>query len=75
MDWSLVLASQGIEATIDYAGDSSGWGLIVAPHELDKALQSIHLFRLENRRWAWRRQVLSPGLLFDWTSLLWVALL
>jgi rhomboid protease GluP len=75
MDWSLVLASQGIEATIDYAEDTSDWGLIVEEHEMDKALQSIQLYRLENRRWAWRHQVLSPGLLFDWASVLWVVLL
>jgi len=75
MDWSLVLASQDIEAIIDHAEDSSGWGLIIAEQDLGKAIETLQLYLTENRRWGWRRQILRPGLLFDWTSLLWVVLL
>ncbi|HEY5912973.1 MAG TPA: rhomboid family intramembrane serine protease [Verrucomicrobiae bacterium] len=75
MDWSLVLASQQIETTIEYAPDASGWGLMVLPPDAERAVEAIRLYRLENRRWGWRRQVLTAGLLFDWTSLLWVLLI
>jgi rhomboid protease GluP len=75
MDWSLVLVSQGIESTIDYAVDGAGWGLLVAGHEHDQALNAIHQYRLENRRQPWRREVLGAGILFDWGSLAWVFLL
>jgi membrane associated rhomboid family serine protease len=35
----------------------------------------LEAYRRENRHWAWRKQVLKGGLLFDWTSILWVLLL
>ena len=34
MDWSLVLASQGIENTIDYVEESAAWGLLVGSRAL-----------------------------------------
>ncbi len=74
MDWSLVLVSQGIESTIDYSADGAGWGLLIAPPEHERALEAIRLYRLENRRWPWRREIFLPGLLFDWTSLAWALL-
>jgi rhomboid protease GluP len=76
MDWSLVLASQGIEPTIDYAEDEGGgWGLLVGQTEVDRALQIIQQYQFENRRWPWRREVFQPGFLFDWASVAWVLLL
>ena len=75
MDWSLVLVSQGIESTIEYSEDGGGWGLLVAGKDHQNALNAIHQYRLENRRWPWRQQVLRPGILFDWGSLAWVLLL
>ena len=75
MDWSLVLVSQGIESTIEYSEEGAGWGLLVAGRDYENALNAIHQYRLENRRWPWRQQVFRPGILFDWGSLAWVLLL
>jgi membrane associated rhomboid family serine protease len=69
MDWSLVLLSQGIEATIENDEAGSGWGLRVPIGELDRAREALRLYRQENRGWLWRRGVLQPGILFDWASL------
>jgi rhomboid protease GluP len=75
MDWSLVLISQGIETAIDYAEDGVGWGLLVAPHDCEKALLAIRQYRSENRGWPWSRQIFAPGVLFDAGSLVWATLL
>ena len=74
MDWSLVLASQGIEHVIEQ-DDATGWRLAVSPADHEKALAQIHQFRQENRHWRWRRPVFQPGLFFDWSSLVWVSLI
>ena len=74
MDWSLVLISQGIESTIEHA-EGEGWGLRVSAQEYTAGLEAIALYRNENRHWRWRRQLLQPGLLFDWVSFAWVMLL
>ena len=73
MDWSLVLASQGIEHVIGH-DDATGWTLAVSAADHEKALAQIHQYRLENRHWRWRRPVFQPGLFFDWSSLVWVSL-
>jgi membrane associated rhomboid family serine protease len=70
-----VLVSQGIESTIEYDESGVGWALAVAAPDLERALEAIRLYQLENRRWPWRRQLFEPGLLFDWASLAWVLLL
>src|SRR5436190_15989082 len=44
MDWSLVLASQGIEHAIDDPAET-GWGLIVAESDRAAALEAIRLYR------------------------------
>ena len=74
MDWSLVLVSQGIETEIEFAIDGPGWGLLVPEPDYTRALGVIRQYRLENRRWPWRREV-KAGLLFDWVSLAWVLLI
>jgi len=73
MDWSLVLASQGIEAFIEHT--DSNWELLVPVSEYDHATAAIRQYRHENRHWSWRRQVFKGGLVFDWASLSWVILL
>jgi membrane associated rhomboid family serine protease len=74
MDWSLVLISQGIGSEIQEDQVTSTWGLLVLPEDYPKAISAIRQYRIENRRW-WRQEVFHPGLLFDWGSLAWVALL
>src|SRR5271157_4816535 len=73
MDWSLVLASQGIEHVIEQS-EETGWALVVAAHDYELSLNIIHQYRLENTRWRWHRTILQPGLLFDWSSTTWVLL-
>ena len=60
MDWSLVLVSQGIESAIEYSEEGAGWGLVVASPDYSRALGAIRLYRLENRRWPWRRRLGCP---------------
>lgn len=52
MDWSLVLASQGIETAIEH--DDSGWFLAVSEMDAEPALRAIKLYQTENRGWWWR---------------------
>jgi membrane associated rhomboid family serine protease len=73
MDWSLVLASQGIEHRIEH-DEAGGWTLRVAATDHAAALGQIQQYRLENRHWRWRQPVWSSGLFFDWSCLLWVML-
>jgi len=73
MDWSLVLASQGIEHVIDEP-DETGWGLIVAEADHDPALTAIRLYRRDSRRWSWRKIISRNGAIFDGVSLAWVML-
>jgi rhomboid protease GluP len=74
MDWSLVLLSQGIESTIDYTEQDAPWGLLVSGADHGRAREAIRLYRLENPRWPWQREVLRAGLVFDWGSLAWAGL-
>jgi len=73
MDWSLVLVSQEIDASIEYS--EAGWELVVPWESQQQAEQAIQLYQEENRRWPLQQEILAPGLLFDWTSLAWVFLL
>src|SRR4051812_22146807 len=73
MDWSLVLASQGMEPVLQQT--ETGWELLVPVAEYERALQSIRQYQHENRHWRWQRQVFKGGLVFDWASLSWVILL
>lgn len=75
MDWSLVLTSQGIETFIENAGESGGWGLLVASQDCEKALKSLRQYRVENRDWPWRQSLPWPQAHFDWGSLAWAGLL
>lgn len=75
LDWSLVLASQSIEVGLVQAEGSDRWLLMVAPADYAKAREAIQLFRLENRRWAWRQRVPGSELIFHWGALVWVLIL
>ena len=72
MDWSLVLISQGIEATIDRETER-GWGLMVTEQDYKRATGILEQYRLENRHWPWRQKLPANGGLFDWASLGWVS--
>lgn len=74
MDLGLVLISQGIESTIEHL-EESGWALQVSEHDYPRALETIQLYRAENRARRWRREMFQSGLLFDWVSFAWVVLL
>jgi rhomboid protease GluP len=73
MDWSLVLASQGIEPVIEHT-EEAGWALVVAMHDYETSLAAIRQYRLENRRWPWRSPAFKSGFVFDWGSAAWVVL-
>ncbi len=70
MDWSLVLVSQGIDATIERAPEENSWQLIVNQPDYARAMQAIRQYRAENRRPRWRQELPWTGLVFDWRSLL-----
>jgi membrane associated rhomboid family serine protease len=74
MDWSLVLVSQGIETTIDFA-EESGWRLLVPEQDYRRAVDILEQYRIENRDWPWRQRISPKGVLFDWGSLGWVFLI
>jgi len=75
MDWSLVLASQGIEPVIEELSESGGWGLVIASKDSEKAFQALKQYRLENREWSWRQPLPWPETHFDWMSLGWAGVL
>jgi rhomboid protease GluP len=73
MDWSLVLASQGIEHVLDNTAET-GWSLIVAEEEHPAALAAIRQYRVENRRWPWQGTIPKTNEVFDWLAAAWVLL-
>lgn len=73
LDWSLVLASQGLEHALDHTEDT-GWALLVAESDHAAALAVIRQYRVENLRWPWRRTIPKTGEVFDWLALAWVLL-
>jgi rhomboid protease GluP len=78
MDWSLVLASQGIETTIDPPGEDHGWRLLLDARDAERAFKALRQYRVENRGWSavWRDELRWPARLpFDWRGLGWAALL
>ncbi|MCX7722630.1 MAG: rhomboid family intramembrane serine protease [Verrucomicrobiae bacterium] len=74
-DWSLVLASQGIEAVIDFCAAPPQWCLLVAPTEYDAAVAAIRKYEFENRAWPWRRELIQVGVVFDAGVLAWAMLM
>lgn len=71
MDWSLVLASQGIEVVIEQSPEL-GWGLIVPATDGERAAAAIRQYVHENRHWRWRQPMFRDQVVFDWSSLGWV---
>ena len=71
MDWSLALASQGIEVAIDHQPEGLGWVLLVNPDQQQRALDTIRQYRLENRGWRLRQRLHDWGVSFHWGVLAW----
>jgi membrane associated rhomboid family serine protease len=69
MDWSLVLASQGIAAIINRT--ETGWELIVDEPEFERAKGVLGQYQIENRGWRWRREWPGTGVVFHWGGALW----
>src|SRR5579883_1758017 len=74
MDWSLVLISQGIESSVHQSDEGLGWNVCVSPGDYLAATEAIRIYRVENRNWGLRREVFQAGMMFDWVSIVWVAL-
>jgi rhomboid protease GluP len=70
MDWSLVLASQGIEATIERSAQRERWLLLIPPQDLERARDSIRLYRAENRGWSWRQELPGADLELHWGAIM-----
>lgn len=71
MDWSLALASQGIEVAIDHQPEGLGWLLLVDAAQESPALATIRQYRIENRGWALKRRLRDLSVSFHWGALLW----
>src|SRR4051812_39826020 len=75
MDWSLVLASQDIHPIIAPPGETRAWGLLVEPEQYERAITAIQQYRLENRGWAWRRELPGAALEVHVGALFWILFL
>jgi rhomboid protease GluP len=73
MDWSLVLASQGIEHILDHS-EESGWALLLSAGNHPGAVAAIRQYRLENRRWPWQKTIPRTEQVFDGLAAAWVVL-
>jgi membrane associated rhomboid family serine protease len=69
MEWSLVLASQGIAAIINRA--ETGWELIIDGPEYERAKAVLSQYQIENRGWQWRRELPGTDVVFHWGGALW----
>src|SRR3989442_9330908 len=68
MDWSLVLASQGIDAAIDRDPEGHAWHLLVNDQDHARALQAIRQYLLENKASRWQQELPFSDLILDWRS-------
>jgi membrane associated rhomboid family serine protease len=75
LDWSLVLASQGVEATIQAPNEEHGCQIAVAQTDYGRALNALRQYRLENQVPLWRQPLPWSHLIFDLRSCLWFVLL
>ena len=75
MDWSLVLASQGIAATIERHADTLRWQLLVDAPDYTRAIRSLRAYVVENKTRRWQHALPGTGLLFDARSAVWLMLL
>ena len=66
MDWSLVLASQGIDAVIDRNPQADTWQLLVPDPEYSRALRAIREYLKENKTRRWHQELPFTDLILDW---------
>ena len=72
MDWALVLASQGIETIMDREPSGHGWALRLTAGDHERALRSIHQYRIENRRFGWRQPLPDSDWTYHWGVIAWM---
>lgn len=70
MDWSLVLASQDIQAIIERT-EQREWALLVEPHELERAQAALDQYQWENRHGRWKESLPWPSETFHLGGLIW----
>jgi len=75
MDWSLVLASQGIAHFIASPDEAGKWSLRIASVDVSRASKSIREYEAENRTRPWQQPYLEGRIVFDWVALVWVVAL
>jgi rhomboid protease GluP len=75
MDWSLALASQGIESTIERSVERQRWLLLVAPADFERAMETIRLYRAENRGWSWRKNLAGEDIDLHWGAIVFCVVL
>lgn len=75
LDWSLVLASQGIEAVLERHPDDGTCFLTVSPAEHGRAVTAIRHYVAENRQRLWRQELPWKGLVYDWRNIAWFVVL
>ncbi len=71
LDWSLALASQGIEVSIVQV-DEERLALQVPAADSVRAFQTLKLYHRENRSWGWWLQRADDGPPFEPLALFWV---
>lgn len=75
MDWSLVLASQEIHPVIVPPDESGQWALLVERSQMERALQALKAYRVENRGWSWRRELPGGSIEIHAGAVVWCLLL
>ena len=71
MDWSLVLASQGIEVFLDRDPETARWQLRLADADAGRARDVLREYLRENRGFEWRHEVPGSDYWFDGRVVFW----
>ena len=75
MEWSLVLASQGIPHLIASPDETGNWSLRIASTDVTRAASAIRQYEIENRSRPWQQHYLDGRIIFDWVAVVWAAAL
>jgi len=74
LEWSLVLASQDIHATILPADDDAGWRLMVPERTFRHAVTSLRHYLTENKQTRWHQALPGAGMMLDTRAAVWCLL-